>query len=106
MSENVKPRVDPERSDYRTLRVERGACLPQSVHNSAKRHFVFDVFCTVFTCVQFSRRYGNMALWPSIRQIHERHKEEDPKNKTPVLKNQPVSVLLWRELHSLHKQEM
>ncbi len=63
MSENVKPRVDPERSDYRTLRVERGACLPQSVHNSAKRHFVFDVFCTVFTCVQFSRRYGNMALW-------------------------------------------
>ncbi len=43
------------------------------------------------------------ALWhygvvASIRQIRERHKEEDPKNKTPVLKNQPVSVLLWGEL--------
>ncbi len=57
---------------------------------------MFDVFCTVFTCVQFSRRYGIVA---SIRQIRERHKEEDPKNKMPVLKRQPVSVLLWRELH-------
>ncbi len=27
MSGNVKPGVDPERSDYRTLRVERGTCF-------------------------------------------------------------------------------
>ncbi len=30
MSRNVKPGVDPERSDYRTLRVERGTCLIHS----------------------------------------------------------------------------
>ncbi len=27
MSGNVKPGVDPERSDYRTLRVEKGMCF-------------------------------------------------------------------------------
>ncbi len=27
MSGNVKPGVDPERSDYRTLRAERGTCF-------------------------------------------------------------------------------
>ncbi len=67
----------------------------ESVHNSAKHHLCLMYF-VLFSRVQFSRRYGNVA---SIRQIRERHKEEDPKNKTPILKNQPVSVLLWRELH-------
>ncbi len=60
---------------------------------------VLSAILSLMYFVLFSLVYSSHGIMASIRQIRERHKEEDPKNKTPVLKNQPVSVLLWRELH-------